>query len=274
MNSRQQIAQNFLELVDIMARLRSADGCPWDRKQTHESLKEYLFEEAHELFDEIDEADVEGICSELGDLILQPVFHAQIASEAGEFDIGDCVQRIVSKLRHRHPHVFGEEDAATPDEVMKIWRRQKAKEGGEEKKKSLLDGVPKSLPALSQAQHMTKECSRVGFDWGEPAGALEKVFEELGELKETLDESVPQTEREDEMGDLFFALVNVSRLLDIDAEEALRKANKKFERRFRSVEGLADEEGRDLSEMVLQEMDALWDRVKDAEGRNGNALER
>ncbi|MDA0839598.1 MAG: nucleoside triphosphate pyrophosphohydrolase [Planctomycetota bacterium] len=274
MNSRQQIAQNFLELVDIMARLRSADGCPWDRKQTHESLKKYLFEEAHELFDEIDESNVEGICSELGDLILQPVFHAQIASEEGQFDIGDCVERIVSKLRHRHPHVFGEESAATPDEVMTIWRRQKAKEDGNEEKKSLLDGVPRSLPALSQAQHMTKECSRVGFDWGEPAGALEKVFEELEELKENLDESVPQNEREDEMGDLFFALVNVSRLLDIDAEEALRKANRKFERRFRSVEEMASAEGRELTEMELKEMDALWDRVKDAEGVGGNALKR
>ncbi|MDP6357298.1 MAG: nucleoside triphosphate pyrophosphohydrolase [Planctomycetota bacterium] len=274
MNSRQQIAQSFLELIDIMARLRSDDGCPWDRKQTHESLKRYLFEEAHELFDEIDEADVEGICGELGDLILQPVFHAQIASEAGQFDIGDCIEGIVSKLRHRHPHVFGEENAATPDEVMKIWRRQKAKEEGEEEKKSLLDSVPQSLPALSQAQHMTKECSRVGFDWGEPAGALEKVFEELDELKETLDESLSQDARESEMGDLFFALVNVSRLLGIDAEEALRKANKKFKQRFRQVETLADEAGRDLSEMDLQEMDELWDKVKSEEGQVGNSLKR
>jgi tetrapyrrole methylase family protein/MazG family protein len=274
MNSRQQIARSFIELVDIMARLRSADGCPWDRQQTHESLKKYLFEEAHELFDEIDDADIEGICSELGDLILQPVFHAQIASESGQFDIGDCIERIVSKLRHRHPHVFGKENAATPDEVMKIWRRQKAKEGGEEEKKSLLDSVPKSLPALSQAQHMTKECSRVGFDWGEPAGALEKVFEELEELKETLDESVLQNERESEMGDLFFALVNVSRLLGIDAEESLRKANKKFERRFRQVETMAHEEGRELNEMELSEMDALWDKVKSEEGQVRNSLKR
>jgi len=266
MKSRPEIAEKFLELVDIMARLRSYDGCPWDRKQTHESLKRFLIEEAHELFDEIDAKHPDRICGELGDLFLQLVFHAQIAAEAGQFDAGDALEHINAKLRHRHPHVFGAEHAATPEDVLVLWHRQKAQEDDRKEDASILAKAPKSLPALSRAQSMTRECSKVGFDWQSPEGALEKVFEEVRELQTAISGDGSPEEREAELGDLFFALVNVCRLMGLEAEEALRKANTKFERRFRDLEERVAESGRDLREMTLEEMDEVWDQVKEEEG--------
>jgi len=266
MASRPEIAEGFIELVDIMARLRSCDGCPWDRKQTHESLKRFLIEEAHELFDEIDAGRPDRICGELGDLFLQLVFHAQIAAEAGQFDIGDALERINTKLRHRHPHVFGGEHAKTPEDVLALWHRQKAREDSVKEDPSILAKAPKSLPALSRAQSMTRECSKVGFDWQEPEGALEKVFEEVQELRGAISGEASPEEREAEFGDLFFALVNVCRLMGIEAEEALRKANAKFERRFRELEEQVAASGKELKELTLEEMDEIWDRVKEEEG--------
>jgi tetrapyrrole methylase family protein/MazG family protein len=264
MNTRPEIAQRFVELVDIMARLRSHDGCPWDRKQTHESLKRFLVEEAHELFDEIDAQNPAGVCGELGDLFLQLVFHAQVASEAGQFDVGDALGHINRKLRHRHPHVFGQEHAATPEDVLAVWHRQKAQEG-QKADTSILAKAPKSLPALARAQSMTRECSKVGFDWDEAKGALEKVFEELQELRSAIGKDSSHEEREAEFGDLFFALVNVCRFMGIEAEEALRKANAKFERRFRKLEAQVAASGRNLADMTLREMDDIWDRIKEDE---------
>ena len=265
MSSRQKTAESFLELVDLMGRLRAPDGCPWDRKQTHDSLKHYLLEESHELLDEIDERDPEGICGELGDLFLQLVFHAQIAAENGQFDVADALDHINTKLRHRHPHVFGGESAADAREVLTIWQRQKAKEDRPDGDGSLLSKVPKSLPALARAQEMTKECSKAGFDWPDAQGAIEKVFEEIEEIREIAGRENAAEETEEELGDLFLSLVNVCRLKGIDAEVALRKANGKFERRFRAVEVRAAAEGRDLGKMSLAEMDGIWDQVKDDE---------
>lgn len=265
MNSPEKKAEHFIELVDLMARLRSEDGCPWDRKQTHESLKRYLVEECAELLDSIDSGDQQAVCEELGDMFLQLVFHAQIAAEAGQFDVGDALKSISSKLVFRHPHVFGDESAADAEEVLDIWQRQKEREGKGDEDGSALSRVPKSLPALARAQEIQRKASKVGFDWQEVSGPLEKVKEEVGELEETVTSDMNKDERENEIGDLLFAIVNVCRFLGIEAEDALRRANRKFEQRFKEVEERSRSQGRKLEEMSLEEMDALWDAVKEDE---------
>ena len=257
---------SFAELVKVMARLRAADGCPWDREQTHASLKPYLLEEAYEALEAIDVGDDGELCKELGDVLLQVVFHAQIAGEEGRFSIDDVARAIVDKLIHRHPHVFGDLEVDGADQVVTNWERIKQEERrGKDRQPSVLDGVPKQLPALLRAQRIQGKASRVGFDWDEIAGPLAKVEEEFAELRKAM-EVGSAAEVEEEFGDLLFALVNVGRFLKLAPEDTLRRAVEKFERRFRQVEETARTQGRDLQEMSMQEMDQIWDQIKKNKG--------
>ncbi len=242
---------NFEDLVKVMERLRRE--CPWDRKQTHESLKKYLIEEAYEVLDAIDSRDDEKLKEELGDLLLQPVFHAQIAKERGAFDINDVIDALVKKLIERHPHVFGN---ANPEDVLENWEKKKT-----EKRESVLEGVPKHLPALMRSQKLQDRASRVGFDFTEISQVFDKIQEEIGELKE----SIEKNDRENikhEIGDILTAVVELARFVGVDAEEALQEANERFIRRFQYVERRAKEMGKKLEDMSLEEMDELWEEGK------------
>ncbi len=256
----------FKDLVTIMAQLRGPDGCPWDKEQSHDSLLKYLIEEAYEFIDTVHEGDVAAMRDELGDVLLQVVFHAQLASEAKTFDIEDVVQNICEKLVRRHPHVFGESSVKTSDAVIKQWEKIKSVEKGQSKKSSLLDGVPKSLPPLERAAQIQKKAARTGFDWQNEDGPLEKVGEELDELKQAIRKCRKhrhgQAEIEMEFGDLLFSMVNLARHLELDASIAIHKSTAKFEARFKNMESKIKEEGKDLSEMKLEEMDVYWDKVK------------
>lgn len=250
----------FETFHEIIAHLRAPEGCPWDRKQTHQSLRQHLIEEAYEVIDAIDSGQPEKLAEEFGDLLLQVVLHAQIGYEAGEYRLVDVMKGIHDKLIRRHPHVFGEVTVDGEGQVLTNWeaiKKQEREQNGEPEK-GLLDGVPKALPALHLAQEYQERAARVGFDWPEVAGVLEKISEEIGEIQraETAEELT------DELGDLFFVLVNLARWKKIDAEAALQAANRKFKRRFGHVEKRARELGRALPEMSLQEMDALWDEAK------------
>ena len=256
----------FVELVEVMARLRAADGCPWDREQTHASLKTYLLEEAYEVLEAIDQEDDEELCKELGDVLLQVVFHAQIAREEDRFSIDEVCRAIVDKLVHRHPHIFGDVEVDSPQQVAANWDRlKKAERQEQEQPFSPLDGVPKHLPALLRAQRVQARAARVGFDWDHIAGPLAKVEEEFSELKEVW-ETGNASEREEEFGDLLFALVNTGRFLELCPEDALRRAVDKFERRFRQVEAIFSAQGKNLEDASLEEMDRVWDQVKQREG--------
>ena len=253
----------FDALVRVMAQLRSESGCPWDREQTHESLKPYLLEEAYEVLERIDENDKEELCNELGDLLLQVVFHAQIGSEQASFDIDQVCQAIVDKLIRRHPHVFADTAVNNADEVVVNWERIKKEERNDAPcPPSTLDGVPMQLPALLRAQRLQSKASRVGFDWDQIEGPLEKVSEELEELRAARCAG-GEDHVEEEFGDLLFAMVNVGRFLKLCPEEALRRATGKFERRFRQVETMLHQEGHELETLSLEELDRVWDRVKD-----------
>ncbi len=242
---------SFEDLVKIMERLRRE--CPWDRKQTHESLKKYLIEEAYEVLDAIDSKDDERLKEELGDLLLQPVFHAQIAKERGAFDINDVVDTLVRKLIERHPHVFGDAD---PEEVLGNWERKKT-----EKRESVLEGVPKHLPALMRSQKLQDRASRVGFDFTHISQVFEKIEEEMAELRESLEKG-ERGNLKHEIGDILTAVVELARFVGVDAEEALQEANERFIRRFRYVEERAKEMGKKLEDMSLEEMDRLWEEGK------------
>ena len=258
----------LLRLIEVMARLRSQDGCPWDREQNHESLKPYLLEEAYEVLESIDLGDDDELQSELGDLLLQVVFHAQIATEEGRFTIDDVSQAIVDKLVRRHPHVFGDVQVEGADEVVANWERIKLSERrGNYRSDSILHGVPKALPALLRAQRIQGKASRVGFDWQNVEGPLDKVEEEFGELRTALECEAASDRRtvEEEFGDLLFSLVNAGRFLDLCPEEALRKAVEKFESRFRAVESRFAESDRDMQEATLEELDKVWEQVKRSE---------
>ncbi len=253
----------FDALVRVMAQLRSASGCPWDREQTHESLKPYLLEEAYEVLERIDENDKEELCNELGDLLLQVVFHAQIGSEQAAFDIDQVCQAIVDKLIRRHPHVFADTAVNDADEVVVNWERIKKEERNETPHPpSSLDGVPQQLPALLRAERLQSKASRVGFDWDQIEGPLEKVSEELEELRDAR-RAGGEGQVAEEFGDLLFAMVNVGRFLKLCPEDALRRASGKFERRFRQVEMVLHEEGKESGTLSLEEWDRVWDRVKD-----------
>lgn len=247
------------KLVEIMAALRGEKGCPWDRQQTMESLKPFIVEEAYEVLEAIDEKNPEAIKEELGDLLFQIVFQSQIAKERGEFELSDVIEKIAVKMIARHPHVFGDADYKTPEEVLVHWEAQKKKEG--KMRESLLDGVPKTLPSLLRAHRLQDRASRVGFDWKRVEDVLPKLDEELAEFREALESGKPD-EIEDELGDIFFVLVNISRFVGVNPEDALRKTISKFISRFRYIEMAAADEGRSLSDMTLAEMDALWDEAK------------
>ncbi len=254
--------EGFTRLVDIMARLRGPGGCPWDKEQTHESLKPFLVEETYEVLEAIDEGEPDKVKEELGDLLFQVVFHARLAEEAGRYGIDDVLEGIEKKMIRRHPHVFGDKELSTAAEVLVDWETMKKKEEGYRTRKSILDGVPRELPALIRAHRLQERAARVGFDWDRVEDVKAKLDEEVGEFKATL-EKRDQAMMEDELGDIFFVLVNISRFVGINPEDALRKTISKFISRFRFVEEQASGMGRELSEMSLDEMDALWEKSKE-----------
>ena len=253
---------NFSKLVNLMATLRGPAGCPWDREQTHASLKPFLIEECYEVIDALDVGTPGMVREELGDLLFQIIFHARIAEEKGAFTIADVISAIVEKMTRRHPHVFGEEKMSTAEEVLATWEEIKKKEKTHQERTSLLDGVPQGLPALLRAQGIQKRAARVGFDWRELGEALPKLDEEIEEFKQSL-KSKDASAIEDELGDIFFMLVNISRFLEINPEDALRKTISKFIHRFRFIEERAANAGRSLNDMTLEEMEALWQQAKE-----------
>jgi len=242
---------SFEELVKIMEKLRKE--CPWDREQTHETLKKFLIEEAYEVLDAIDSKDDQKLKEELGDLLLQPVFHAQIAKERSAFDIYDVIANLIEKLVERHPHVFGDAD---PQDVLKNWEKKKTK-----KRESILEGIPKHLPALMRSQKLQDRASQVGFDFTDISQVFEKIEEEINELKESLQEQ-DRENIEHEIGDILTAVVELARFVGVDAEQALQSANERFIRRFRYIEDRAKEMGKRLEDMSLEEMDKLWEEGK------------
>jgi tetrapyrrole methylase family protein/MazG family protein len=256
----------FTDLMEIMARLRGKNGCPWDRDQTHESIKPYLVEEAYEVLEAIDEQDLAKLKEELGDLMLQIVFHARMAEDTGAFSMQDVLTAINEKLIRRHPHVFGDLKAETAQEVLFNWEQIKQTERRKlNDRASVLDGVPRELPALLRAHRLQEKASRVGFDWTEAQEVFRKVEEELAELRAAMDGR--EADRvEAELGDLLFALVNLSRFLAVNPEEALRKTIARFIARFRYIEEELSRRGRSLRQATLEEMDALWAEAK-AQGR-------
>jgi tetrapyrrole methylase family protein/MazG family protein len=266
-SSYNEAGERFRELVELIARLRAPGGCPWDREQTHESLKPMLLEEAYEVIEAIDEGDDGEFIGELGDLLLQVVFHSQIATEENRFTVGEVIERISSKMIRRHPHVFGEDDAQTSNEVLRNWEAIKAAElqaeGKSDSDASMLDSVSTSLPGLMEAFQMTTKVSRVDFDWPDVASVIEKLDEEVAELKEAV-AIEPGSHREiaGEVGDLLFVAVNVARLLGVDPESALKASNRKFRRRFRYIEDRLREQGRKPADSDHVEMNAIWDEAK------------
>ena len=256
---------SFESFAEIIAHLRAPYGCPWDREQTHETLRKHLLEESYEAISAIDSGDFTDMREEFGDLLLQVVLQSQIANEEGQFNINQVIQGIHSKIVRRHPHVFGDLELDGVQGVLANWEKLKEKERGEKKEKSerkeekgLLDGVPLALPALSQAQEYQDRAARVGFDWPEIEGVLDKVREEIEEIKN----AETDFELASEIGDLLFALVNVARWKHIDAESALRGTNMKFKKRFAYVQSGAKTQGRDLSSLSLDEMESLWQEAK------------
>jgi MazG family protein len=253
----------FQRLVDIMARLRAPGGCPWDREQTFDSIKPFLLEETYEVLDAIDARDWKELAGELGDLLLQAVFFSQMASEENLFRIDDALDHINAKLVRRHPHIFGDQTAETEGDVRKIWSEVKAAERKDKPDAgtTLLGSVPRSLPALVEAQQIASRAAQAGFDWENPEQVLEKLDEELAEF-DAARRSGSAAELEDEMGDLLFVLVNLARFVKVDPEQALRRSNAKFRRRFGYVEQKLAERGKQPSESSLEEMEALWQEAK------------
>jgi tetrapyrrole methylase family protein / MazG family protein len=266
----------FEKLAAVQARLRAPDGCPWDREQTHASLRTYLIEEAYEVLEALESGDDGKFAEEMGDLLLQIVFHSQIAKEEGRFTVSDVIREVHDKMVRRHPHVFGEKRARDSAEVLKNWEQIKKAEriaarkkdvDGEEKEDkpaSLLDGVSKALPAALEGLHLTRRAARIGFDWDSLDGVFDKLNEEGGELREAV--SAKDAKRsEEEMGDLLFAAVNLARFLHVDPEIALKKANAKFSSRFRRMEDLAAVGGKTLADVPREQMEEFWETAKRAE---------
>ncbi len=259
--------EKFNRLVDIMARLRAPDGCPWDREQSLDSLRKYLVEETYEVLDAIESRDYPGLAEELGDLMLQPVFQAQLASEAGHFTISDSLDAIIDKLIRRHPHIFGDGEAHTAADVKLKWDEIKA---GEKKAKgnapkALLDTVSRSQPALAEAQDITSKVAKVDFDWPSTREVFDKLHEEVAELERAI-ASGDKAAQQDELGDLLFVVVNLARKLSLDAEVSLRDANRKFRGRFAYVESALAVQGRPLGVASLDEMEEQWRQAKIALG--------
>ncbi len=247
---------DFYNLKRIIAKLRAPDGCPWDREQTHNSIKQYLIEEAYEVIQTIDEAKTDKLCDELGDLLLQILLHTQIAEEKGEFDMEDVIRSISEKMIRRHPHVFGDAKADSPDEVVANWDEIKRKENNGEG--SLLDSVPKNIPSLAYSHAIQNRAARTGFDWKDFAGILDKVMEELGELRQ----AETQQQKVHEFGDLVFVLTNVARWLNIDPELSLRQANDRFYRRFKYMEEVCVTKNIQLGSLSFDEQNQLWEEAK------------
>lgn len=272
-----QPSSDISRLIEIMAALRDPKiGCPWDIEQNFSTIAPYTIEEAYEVADAIARGDLDDLREELGDLLLQVVYYAQMAEEAGDFRFGDVVQTITEKMIRRHPHVFGDEEARSAGMAKGMWEKIKAQEKAakraarlkrgldpEDHGNGFLDGVPVALPSLTRALKLQEKASRVGFDWGAPEPVLEKIEEEIGELKQALESGNLQSV-EDEFGDLLFALVNLSRHLKVDAEKALAGTNEKFRRRFHYIEKALAAEGKTLDAATLEEMEALWQAAKSA----------
>jgi XTP/dITP diphosphohydrolase len=252
------VSKSFLDLVEIMDTLR--EKCPWDKKQTIHSLRSNTIEELYELVDAIIEEDWQGIKEELGDLLLHVLFYAKIGTEQGEFTLQDAIEGISKKLIHRHPHIYGDVKADDEETVKKNWEQLKLQEG----KKSLLEGVPNSLPAMVKAFRIQQKVKQVGFEWENKEQVWEKVEEEIGELNVEI-KAGNQEKMEQEFGDVLFSMINYARFLNIDPETALEKTNKKFKHRFQAMESYANDHGLDLSKMTLAEKDDLWKQMKTAE---------
>ncbi|MFC1892914.1 nucleoside triphosphate pyrophosphohydrolase [Chloroflexota bacterium] len=251
-----QNLDQFATLVDIIARLRGPDGCPWDRKQTHLSLRENLLAECYEVFEALDEGDSGNLCTELGDLLMQIVFHGQVASEAGEFKLEDVIQSINTKLIHRHPHIFGSQKVRDAEEVALNWEVLKQEE--REANTSALDSVPKQMPALGYSQEVQRRVAQVGFDWEDVDGVIDKLAEEVAEFKQ----AGTQEERSREFGDLLFTLANIARRMGIDSEAVLREANRRFYHRFTRMEEMCRQRGLNFGELSFAEQNDLWEEVK------------
>ncbi|HEV3421822.1 MAG TPA: nucleoside triphosphate pyrophosphohydrolase [Candidatus Acidoferrum sp.] len=263
----------FAKLAAVMAHLRAPGGCPWDREQTHSTLRTYLIEEAYEVLDALDSRDDSKFAEELGDLLLQVLFHAQIAAEDRRFSINDVIREIHDKMIRRHPHVFGKVNAKTSAEVLRNWellkkeeRRAKSDDPVETKAAhSLLEGVPHTIPALLEAFQLTRKAARIGFDWDNVEGIFDKLHEESDELREALRKKDSPDRIESELGDILFVAVNLSRFLNVDPEIALHKASSKFTRRFREMETIARERGTTLAEIPRPQLESLWDQSKQNE---------
>ena len=265
------MSRKFEDLVALQQRLLAPGGCPWDRQQTHQSLRTYLIEETYEVLDALDANEPKKIAEELGDLLLQVLFHAELGRLAGAFDLGDVIESIYLKMVRRHPHVFGDTEARDAAAVLKNWEQIKAEErrsgshgqsSPDRGPSSMLDGIPRAMPALMRAHQLTRRAANVGFDWDKPEAVLDKVSEEVRELR-----AAPPSDRnqlEEEAGDLLFAAMNVARFLKLDPELALRRATDKFEARFRAMEQESARSGRKLDGATAAELDALWERVKSA----------
>ncbi len=260
--------RSIRSLVDIMAALRNPEGgCPWDLEQNYETIAPYTIEEAYEVFDAIDRKDFPDLKDELGDLLFQAVYHAQMAAEDGHFDFGDVVENVCNKMIRRHPHVFGDAEERTSDGQTVAWEEIKAAERAEkgEHSKGVLDGLPLALPALLRALKLQKRAARVGFDWPDLAGVLDKFNEEIEEFYSEMPEPVDADRLEDEFGDTLFALVNVGRHFKMDPEKALRRANSKFIRRFKHIEKRLAEDGKSPDDVDLNAMETLWLEAKNGE---------
>ncbi|MFC1730237.1 nucleoside triphosphate pyrophosphohydrolase [candidate division KSB1 bacterium] len=248
--------KEFDRLVEVMRRVKSE--CPWDRKQTHDTLRQYFIEETFEVIDAIDEKDDSSLAEELGDVQCQILFHSLLAEDRGKFTISDVMTILADKMVRRHPHVFGDTVVNGSEDVLQNWEHIKMNEG---KKESVLDGVPKEMPALIKAYRIQSKAGRVGFDWPDIDGVINKVFEELAEFKESVEKN-NRDEIEDELGDLLFSLVNTARKLEVNPEDALRRTIRKFDKRFRFIEKSLKQQGKDLKKTSLEEMDKLWDEAK------------
>src|ERR1019366_4855088 len=273
---RTRFGKLFEDLVELQIRLLAPNVCPWDREQTHESLRTYLIEEAYEVLDALESGDADKFAEELGDLLLQIIFHSQLAAQAGRFDVGDVIERVHTKMVRRHPHVFGTDKAESAAQVLKNWEHLKAEErrmeradrglnsgnAPDEKAESILSGVPRTLPAVMEAYQLTRRASRVGFDWPDIAGAIENLREEILELESEIANG-KAAEIQSEAGDLLFSVVNVVRFLKLDPEIALKNANRKFVERFRDMESEAAVRGKKLTDLNAAELDALWTGAKE-----------
>jgi MazG family protein len=269
--SNSSTGAKFEKLVEIMATLRGPNGCPWDKQQDFNSLKPMLVEEVYEVLEAIEEKNFDGLSEELGDLLLHIVFHAQLGKESGQFDINTVLDKISEKLVRRHPHVFGDETASSPEEVIKNWEAIKAQEKAAKLKnrtpeqRSLLEGIPSKLPAIHEAHQISSRAARVGFDWPDVEGIFEKLQEEVRELREVIaegDDGGRRERLEDEIGDMLFVIVNIARYLKIDSESALKRANRKFKSRFQYMENELAKQGKTVEQVSLDEMEALWQKAK------------